>query len=69
MKRAPDVMAVIEKRIKRDVQTFNEEDQRSGYAEWMARYWNSLPSRFTDEQARIYFGIETPLLEVKSENS
>ena len=57
MKRAQDILDAIARHIVADIATFNEADQRSGYAQYTARWWNQLPKDMTDEQARVYLGI------------
>ena len=57
MKRAPDIVASIARHVQSDIATFNEADQQSGLAAWLARWWNELPDDMTDDQAREYLGL------------
>lgn len=57
--RPRDIKEKIAENIKKDFEKFSEEDQRSGYAEWMSKYWNELPTSMSDDEARTYLGIKT----------
>lgn len=60
MNRPQDITAAVKQNIQKDINTFNDEDKRSGYAAYMASWWNELPPEMTDEEAREYLGITNP---------
>ena len=64
MERAQDIQQAIKEHIKRDVGTFSERDQRSGYAQEISAWWNELPEDMTDEQARVYLNIKEKVREL-----
>ena len=59
--RAKDVLkAINEHSLEICEKEFSKADQDSGYAKYMASWFAEIPDSMSDEDARVYLGIQNP---------